>query len=29
VMVDNSGRVSCHALPNYAFLSAVDLLSFT
>lgn len=26
VMVDNSGRVSCHALPNYSFLSAVDLV---
>jgi hypothetical protein len=26
VMVDNSGRVSCHALPNYSFLSAIDLV---
>jgi hypothetical protein len=24
--VDNSGKVSAHALPNYSFVSAVDLL---
>jgi hypothetical protein len=26
VMVDNFGRVACHALPNYSFLSAIDLV---
>ncbi len=26
VIVDNFGRVSCHALPNYSFLSAIDLV---
>jgi hypothetical protein len=26
VIVDNFGRVSCHALPNYSFLSALDLV---
>jgi hypothetical protein len=24
--VDNSGKVSAHALPNYSFVSAVDLV---
>jgi hypothetical protein len=26
VYVDNSGKVSAHALPNYSFASAVDLI---
>ena len=26
VYVDNSGRVSTHAMPNYSFTSAVDLI---
>lgn len=26
IMVDNFGRVACHALPNYSFLSAIDLV---
>jgi hypothetical protein len=26
VMVDNFGRVACHALPNYSFVSAIDLV---
>jgi hypothetical protein len=26
IMVDNFGRVACHALPNYLFLSAIDLV---
>jgi hypothetical protein len=26
VIVDNFGRVACHALPNYSFLSAIDLV---
>lgn len=26
VYVDNSGKVSAHALPNYSFVSAVDLV---
>ena len=26
IYVDNSGKVSAHALPNYSFVSAVDLV---
>lgn len=26
VAVDNDGQVVCHALPNYTFMSAVDLV---
>ncbi len=26
IYVDNSGKVSAHALPNYSFISAVDLV---
>jgi hypothetical protein len=26
IMVDDHGRVACHALPNYSFLSALDLV---
>ena len=26
IIVDNFGRVACHALPNYSFLSAIDLV---